>query len=191
MATIPPPMCAHEVSLEHNAVDVAFSKSGTQFAVLTYEGISIYSWDLKAKPSREPSLRHFLHFSNKNLRPLNMCFFGEKKLYITKTTDFGCEVQELNVENEQFITTLQIHNSYGISIFADVCHRSIWVSEQGRNQRIYSLFTTEDGNVPSFNAENDIPSNHDICWAAAVQSTKTEVMRTCIYHKFHLINASY
>ena len=42
LAGVPPPMAHNELSLDSNAIDVAFSKSGTRIAVLMNNSFAIY-----------------------------------------------------------------------------------------------------------------------------------------------------
>ncbi len=78
LANIPPPMALHELALDQNAIDVAFSQSNTRLAVLHETSISVFDWDIESKVPKPPSLQ----FTIKTvLTPgtynRQICFYGE------------------------------------------------------------------------------------------------------------------
>ncbi|PSN68687.1 IkappaB kinase complex, IKAP component [Corynespora cassiicola Philippines] len=56
IANVPPPMSLQQLGLQHKAVDVAVSMSGTHLAVLADAEVAVYSLDMKRRPVPLPSL---------------------------------------------------------------------------------------------------------------------------------------
>ena len=81
MAGVPPPMAHNELALESNAIDVAFSKSGSRIAVLMNNKLSIYLWSLKSRPVPIPIIESSYPLSDDPAsRPRQIAFLDENEV---------------------------------------------------------------------------------------------------------------
>ncbi|KAF2004864.1 elongator complex protein 1 [Amniculicola lignicola CBS 123094] len=81
IANIPPPMAFKEVSLEHKAMDVAVSISGTRLAVLSNIDIAVYALDMLKRPVPLPSLL-WRSDLGKGCCPRHVAFIGDDQIVI-------------------------------------------------------------------------------------------------------------
>lgn len=56
-ANVPPPMSLFDISVESSAIDVAFGRQNTSFAVLHGKGVDVYEWPVKNGRWIKPSLK--------------------------------------------------------------------------------------------------------------------------------------
>lgn len=78
---IPPPMALHEVSLEHNIIDVAFDAPSSAFAVLHHRGIAMFGWDIINADHIPPKLVGQYLYSQEALgngHPTQICYHGKQ-----------------------------------------------------------------------------------------------------------------
>ncbi|KAI5289157.1 hypothetical protein KEM54_004314 [Ascosphaera aggregata] len=158
MATVSPPMAGHEVELDENAIDVAFSRSGRQFAVLTKSGISVYTWSLNKRPTPEPKLSCSFAFDEKLTRRLRLAFLAESHVIcVGQSPELGTELRKINLETKETSIELQPADVARISsLFPDIDHHSIWFLENDRNGKCsYSFAADVDTNI----LKNLIPHN--------------------------------
>ncbi|KAK2799452.1 hypothetical protein FQN51_006939 [Onygenales sp. PD_10] len=171
LANVPPPMAAFDVSLDSNAIDVAFSKSSTQFAVLTPTGFSLYSWDLKATPAADPELKSFYPVSNPGSRPKRIVFLGENEVYVLKQSYSQDDIEKTVLDTKETTTVYQPTDSIFLSsIFPNIQQTSLWISQEGQNRRAGSYFMTSSDENTGYLSEipHDGPSQ-ETCWADATQ----------------------
>jgi elongator complex protein 1 len=74
-------MSLHQLGLKHCAVDVAVSKSGTRLAVLSDNGVSLYSMDITKRPVPVPSLL-WRSDSLEGHVPRHVTFLGDEQVCI-------------------------------------------------------------------------------------------------------------
>ncbi|CAG8976503.1 hypothetical protein HYALB_00006000 [Hymenoscyphus albidus] len=55
-ANVPPPMAAHDLEVQENAIDIAFNHDGSLMAVLHLKGIALFEMNLNSSSSSPPSL---------------------------------------------------------------------------------------------------------------------------------------
>ncbi|PGH27475.1 hypothetical protein AJ80_00715 [Polytolypa hystricis UAMH7299] len=173
--TIPPPMAAHEVPLEANAIDIAFSKSGTQIAVLTMNGFYLYNWELKLKPTPEPTLKSFYPFSDISGRARRIVFLKEDEVYVLRQNGpFGEHIERTVLETGETAPVLQ-EREPGIvtSIFPDLDQNSLCLYQEGGTRKHGSYFTTSVENGDQTLAPAECPAQ-DTYWHAAIQLANGE-----------------
>ncbi|KAF2710609.1 elongator complex protein 1 [Pleomassaria siparia CBS 279.74] len=81
VANVPPPMSLHQLELEHKALDVALSMSGTRMAVLSDMGISIYSLDVRKRPIPLPTLLWSSEVPGGRC-PRHLTFVGDEQVFV-------------------------------------------------------------------------------------------------------------
>nr|KMM73499.1 IKI3-like protein [Coccidioides posadasii RMSCC 3488] len=175
VATIPPPMALCEMPLDYNAVDIAFSKSGTKIAVLTSEGIAIYSWQLRTSPPPEPSLDYFYPFPQMSKRPRHIAMLDENIIYVLMQTDmFSEEVERIDIDTKEVTIVLSSTESDRlVSIFPNLEQSMLWIAQAtpGRKHFSYSYISNEGGNDVSPSSWPESPAQ-ETSWAAATTSTE-------------------
>ncbi|KAK2813112.1 hypothetical protein FQN50_000789 [Emmonsiellopsis sp. PD_5] len=171
LANVPPPMAAFDISLDSNAIDVAFSKSSTQFAVLTPTGFSLYSWDLKATPAADPELKSFYPVSNPGSRPKRIVFLGENEVYVLKQSYSQDDIEKTVLDAKETTTVYQPTDSIILSsIFPNIQQTSLWISQEGHNRKAGSYFmTSSDANTGYLSEIPHEGPSQDTCWAYATQ----------------------
>ncbi|KAF2196937.1 elongator complex protein 1 [Delitschia confertaspora ATCC 74209] len=81
VANVPPPMSLLQLPLQHAAVDVAISKSGTQLAVLSNYDVSVYALDITKRPVSAPRLLWRSDpLDGHSLRQVS--FIGDDKIFV-------------------------------------------------------------------------------------------------------------
>ncbi len=105
-ASVPPPMALHDLCLSRNAIDVAVSPANAEehkalVAILHREGITLYEWDVTAKPPTPPSFKWFSNVFQPDLPNkilLQISFSDEKTLSVLSTDISGSTVCAVDVE---------------------------------------------------------------------------------------------
>lgn len=70
-----------QLPLDHNVVDVAFSRSGTRLAVLSDKDVALFTFDLQKRPVARPSLLWRNNFSEGH-SPRHVAFVGDDQLCV-------------------------------------------------------------------------------------------------------------
>lgn len=84
-ANVPPPMALHEITVQQNIYDAAFSADSTVIAVLHWGGVAIYTWDIASKSPSPPSLKNNITFMQSPMdeeQPQQICFSGDHDILI-------------------------------------------------------------------------------------------------------------
>ncbi|KAF2461618.1 IKI3 family-domain-containing protein [Lineolata rhizophorae] len=106
-ANVPPPMALHEINLETNAVDVAFSRSGQRISVLHKGSVALYSYKLLGKPIPQPVLEGRCAFPDpEGCRPRQIRFLGDSKAVVVAATSFGEEIFCIDFDENQVVPFL-------------------------------------------------------------------------------------
>ncbi|KAI2082021.1 putative elongator complex protein 1 [Ophidiomyces ophidiicola] len=170
VAAIPPPMALYEVALDYNAVDVAFSNSGTKIAVLANEGFALISWKLGSVPPPEPQLDRFYAFSQTSKRPRRIAIVGETDVYVLMQDDISLDMIKLldiDTQNEK-IAFASAESDRLSSIFTDLEQNTIWISKTSGGQKATSYsYISRDGDSTSPTPWYDSPSQA-ATWASAL-----------------------
>lgn len=131
----PPPIYGHEVPLNDNAVDVAFSKSGIHFAVLTNSHIAVYSWQLKSVPIKGPVLECTIPFANNKARHTQVVFVNEDEIYVSTCPrdSRDAEIERMHLETKD---SLQIPSELASTslIFTDVAQDLLGLYSQDQKR---------------------------------------------------------
>ncbi|PGH16468.1 hypothetical protein AJ79_01799 [Helicocarpus griseus UAMH5409] len=168
LSNVPPPMAAFDFALESNAIDVAFSKSSTQFAVLTMKGIYLYGWDLKAGPAAEPEFKATYPLSNTPSRPRRVVFLGENEIHVLNQHGYSQEdIERTAIDTKETATVYQQKDASILSsIFPNLQQDSLWICEEGRNRKAGSYFKLSP--EASGGLLTEIPHDgpaQETCWA--------------------------
>lgn len=73
-------MALHTLALQHKAIDVAISKSGSRLAVLSDRGLALYALDLHKRPIPKPVLI-WQSDAIKSHSPRHVAFVGDKEMF--------------------------------------------------------------------------------------------------------------
>lgn len=106
LASVPPPMALHELSLSENAIDVAVGtiRSGKHkvlIAVLHREGVTMYELDMNAKLRTPPSFKWItkvIHSELPNIVHQQVSFSNEQTLSVLSSDASGSAVSALDIE---------------------------------------------------------------------------------------------
>lgn len=74
-------MSLHQLRLDHKAVDVAVSKSGTRLAVLSDKDVAVYSMDITKRPVPKPSVV-WRSSTLEGHVPRHVAFTGDEQIYV-------------------------------------------------------------------------------------------------------------
>ena len=171
-------MAHNELALDSNAIDVAFSKSGTRIAVLMNNRFSIYLWSLKTRPVPIPILESSYPLSDAIAsRPRQIAFLDENEVYVLK--DDGpnsSHIERTHLETRVTELAYQSADSEQLaSIFAGIGHQALWLSHTLQPSRPATYSSIE----PSLEGVSVAPwaesPNVDTRWARAVSISDEEV----------------
>ncbi|ODH23951.1 hypothetical protein ACO22_05347 [Paracoccidioides brasiliensis] len=172
LSNVPPPMAAYDISLESNAIDVAFSKSSSQFAVLTMTGIYLYAWNLKAVPTADPELKAIYPLLNASSRPRRIAFLEENELYVLNQRGYSQQDIEKTLVNMQETTTVYQSKDANMlsSIFPNTLQNSLWICQEGRTRKpgLYFKLSSEGPSGLLEEILHESPTQ-ETCWANAIQ----------------------
>ncbi|KAJ5501455.1 hypothetical protein N7453_006272 [Penicillium expansum] len=178
MAGVPPPMAHNELTLDSNAIDVAFSKSGARIAVLMSNTLSIYLWSLKSRPVPVPILESSYPLSDApTSRPRQVAFLNENEVYVLKDNGPNSSHIErtiLDTRTTEFVYQAADEEQLA-SIFAGIGHQALWFSHARQPARPVSYSSIEES--PSGNLDiapwGESP-NVDSHWARVVSISEDE-----------------
>lgn len=165
-------MSLYEISLDYNIVDVAFSKSGTNKAVLTTSGFALYTWELKRGVAQEPQFAFFHSFSQPTERARQISFLSEDDVYVLKQNEFGQDkINRINISTKEEETIFVPEMLDCISaIFPDLRQGALWIAMNAHNSKARSYFyiSNEVPESPSVVPWSDSPTS-DTIWAHAIK----------------------
>lgn len=164
-------MAAEEVCLDANAVDVSFSKSGMQFAVLTNSEVSLYSWDVQAKPPTAPKLQYRHTLSKTGTRPRRITFLNENEVYIIEESGYNEEIiNRLAVDTGEINPVYENRKSEQLtSISADLEHSSLCMYQDEKGRKGGSYFEASyDKDIKSLVTTQQANPNQDTFWHNAI-----------------------
>jgi elongator complex protein 1 len=178
IAAVPPPMSFCEISLEHNAVDVAFSRSSSRIAVVTTGGISIYDWDLKGAAAREPKLINTYNFLKKCERGRRIAFVGESYVYVLKQRSllYG-EIEKITLATGERTIVLKCESSDRLSfMFSSLQHDELWVARRTLQKKwqSYSFLSSDPDSASTIMTWDQSPAQ-ETSWALASQLAEENV----------------
>lgn len=173
LSGVPPPMAHHELKLNSNAIDVAFSKSNSRFAVLMKDHFSVFLWPIKNKLVQPPVLEssHQLPEAPES-RPRQIAFLNENEVYILR--DNGPNNTQIECTALETRSTKIVHKSGEseqlYSIFTAVGHVGLWFSHTLHPGMIisYSSITSSSSHKSEITAWNESAAINTY-WAKAVQ----------------------
>lgn len=161
-----------EISLDSNAIDVAFSKSGTRMAVLTLDGVFLYTWELKNVSSLNLKLENAFPFTQSSERGRQIAFLGDTDVYVLRQRDFSQgEIERIDVTSAEKFPVFEPTDMERISyIFSDLGQEVLWLA-QGTKQKkglSYSVLSTDSSGLPSVTPWAESPGQ-ETSWALATQ----------------------
>jgi elongator complex protein 1 len=179
MAGVPPPMAHNELTLESNAIDVAFSKSGSRIAVLMSDRLSVYLWSLKSRPVPVPILESSYPLSYAiTSRPRQIAFVNENEVYVLKDNGPNSSCIERTILDTR--TTESVYQAADseqlASIFAGIGHQALWFSHARQPARPLSYSSIELSSSGNLDIAPWAESpNVDSHWARVVSISEDEV----------------
>lgn len=171
-------MAHNELALESNAIDVAFSKSGTRIAVLMSNRFSIYLWSLKSRPVPIPILESSYPLSDATAnRPRQIAFLGDNEVYVLKDNGLSSShIERTQLETRVTESVYQSADSEQLaSIFAGIGHQALWLSHIPQPARPASYSSIEVSSEGVEIAPWVESPNVDSHWARAVSISEDEV----------------
>ncbi|KAJ5112266.1 hypothetical protein N7532_000311 [Penicillium argentinense] len=175
LAGVPPPMAHNELALDSNAIDVAFSKSGTRIAVLMKDSFSIFLWALKSRPVPVPILESSYPLSDASTsRPRQIAFVDENEVYVLREPKPNSTIIEKTMLETR--STEVIHEALGTrfsSIFPGIGHDSLWISHKPISGATYSSIPSGSEGDAAVDLWTESPSI-DTPFARAVSISEDE-----------------
>lgn len=166
-------MYGHEIILDDNAVDVAFSKSGLRFVVLTTSGVAVYSWQLKEIPVKTPVLECTVSFANIKARHVQVAFVNEDEIYVLTCPRDSQDnaIERIRLDTKDSVQ-LDLKLSSISSIFTDVAHGFLGLYSQ--EQKRFFLTHNNGSDLIVDPEYHDYPSV-DAAHFSAVKTVDDEV----------------
>ncbi|KAL4964770.1 Elongator subunit IKI3 [Aspergillus stella-maris] len=178
LSGVPPPMAHNELALESNAINVAFSKTGTRIAVLMNDRFSVFLWSLKSRPVPIPILESSYPLSEeKDSRPRQITFINDNEVYVLRSRgpNDTC-IERTTLETRETKVVYEAADSEQLdSMFASLGHEALWFSHvpQPGQPVAYSnivMSSSENFQVVPW-AQSPTVDTH---WAKAVQISEDE-----------------
>jgi elongator complex protein 1 len=172
-------MAHNELALDSNAIDVAFSKSGTRIAVLMIDRFSIFLWSLKSRPVPVPILESSYPLSDeKHSRPRQIAFINDNEVFVlrNRAPDNTC-IERTTLETRKTKVAYEASSSEQlVSISTSLGHEALWFSNVPRpGQTVaYSRITMPTLDEFRINPWTQSPAV-DTYWAKSVQVSGDEV----------------
>lgn len=172
-------MAHNELALESNAIDVAFSKSGTRIAVLMSNRFSIYLWPLKSRPVPVPILESSHPLSDApTSRPRQIAFLNDNEVYVLMDNESNSShIERTILDTRSTESVYQAADSEQLaSIFAGIGHQALWLSHTPQTARPVSYSSIELSPAGDFATAPWVESpNVDSHWARVVSISEDEV----------------
>ncbi|KAL4873175.1 hypothetical protein BDV12DRAFT_209116 [Aspergillus spectabilis] len=178
LSGVPPPMAHNELALDSNAIDVAFSKTGTRIAVLMKDHFSVYLWSIKSRPVPAPILESSYPLPDDNdSRPRQIAFINDNEVYILRTRgpNNTC-IERTTLETRETKVAYEAADSEQlVSIFTSLGNESLWFSHtpQPGQPVAYSNITIASPDEFRVTAWTESPGV-DTYWAKAAQVSDEE-----------------
>lgn len=177
-ANVPPPMSLCDIELQSCAVDASFSKSGARIAVLTAEGISIYSWSPKSKPVGPPKLETTIPSTTPGeYRPRRISVLNENEVYVLKHGDASQPVIERTLVDDQktAIVYQPSEPEHVLSMFSSIDQDKLWISRRRKGKSVsYLTIASDSENVRDGQLWEQSPGPETV-WAESVHLNDNEV----------------
>jgi elongator complex protein 1 len=142
MANVPPPMAFHTLTLKHNAIDVAVSKSGCRLAVLSASDLSLYALDMAKRPIPKPVLVWRSDTMTAHC-PRHVAFVGDESLFCLTDKWDEDESELWACEGKQLMPLGPIIETEGVSsLVSNVDYDTLCI--QFRNGALHTVDTKEN-----------------------------------------------
>lgn len=173
-------MAHNELPLDNNAIDVAFSKTGTRIAVLMKDHFSVFLWSLKARPVATPILESSYPLSGApDSRPRQISFLQDNEIYILMTGGpNNAQIERTALETRETKIAHQAADSeHFFSIFASFDHEALWFSHVTQPGKSITYSSIIPQSVDEFAVTPCTQSPAvDTYWAEVVQVSDDEVI---------------
>ncbi|KAJ5320331.1 hypothetical protein N7508_000614 [Penicillium antarcticum] len=177
LAGVPPPMAHNELAMDSNAIDVAFSKSGTRIAVLFSNSFAVYIWSLKSRPVPIPILESSYPLPDEPAsRPRQIAFLNDTEVFVLRNTGPNASrIERTILERRTTEAVYEAADSEQLSsIFAGIGHEALWLSHASQPGRPVGYSSIEMSlNNPDIVPWGDSPSV-DSHWARVVSISEDE-----------------
>jgi elongator complex protein 1 len=135
-------MAFYILALKHEAIDVAFSESGSRLAVLSNTDVALYELNLNKRPVPKPTLL-WKSDAFKSTYPRHVAFVGDEQLFCVTDNWDENESCLWRSEGTDFIPRGPIIEAEGISsLLSDVDYKALFV--QFQSGALHQLDTTEE-----------------------------------------------
>lgn len=172
-------MAHNELSLDSNAIDIAFSKSGSRIAVLMKDHFSVFAWPLKTRPVPGPILESSYPLSDAmDSRPRQIAFLNETEVYVLKDAyPNNTHVERTTLETRVTKLAYQAADSERLfSIFPSLGHETLWLSHVNQIGQPISYSNIEQISPDEIQLAPWIQCpTVDTYWAKAVQVSEDKV----------------
>ncbi|KAL4906464.1 hypothetical protein BDW74DRAFT_132824 [Aspergillus multicolor] len=178
LSGVPPPMAHNELPLDANAIDVAFSKSGTRIAVLSNDHFSVYLWSFKSRPVPAPILESSYPLSaEKDSRPRQITFINDNEVYILRSRgpNNTC-IERTTLETRETKVVYEAADSeHLVSMFSSLGHEALWFSHIPQPGHVisYSNITMPSSDGFQITPWTQSPAV-DTYWAKSAQISEDE-----------------
>lgn len=176
---MPPPMAHNELGLDSNAIDVAFSKTGTRIAVLMHDRFCVFLWSLKTRPVPVPILESSYPLSDdKDSRPRQITFINDNEVYVLRSRgpNNTC-IERTTLETRETKVVYESADSEQlVSMFASLGHEALWFSHTPKpGQSVaYSYLTMPSSDDSQITLWSESPAA-ETYWAKTAQISDDEV----------------
>ncbi|KAJ0420730.1 IKI3 family-domain-containing protein [Aspergillus carlsbadensis] len=180
LSGVPPPMAHNELALDSNAIDVAFSKTGTRIAVLMNDHFSIFLWSLKSRPAPVPILESSYPLSDeKHCRPRQIAFINDNEVFVLRNRGANntC-IERTTLETRETKVAYEAGDSEQlVSILTSLGHEALWFSNVARPGKTVAYFSITMPSPDEFriNPWTQSPAV-DTYWAKSVQISDDETV---------------
>ncbi|KAL2852834.1 IKI3 family-domain-containing protein [Aspergillus pseudoustus] len=135
LSGVPPPMAHNELALDSNAIDVAFSKTGTRIAVLMNDRFAVFLWSLKSRPVPIPILESSYPLSDEEgRRPRQIAFINDNEVFVLRNrgpNNTCIERTTLKTRETEVVYEAEVSEQL-VSIFTSLDHEALWFSNVSR-----------------------------------------------------------
>jgi elongator complex protein 1 len=134
-------MAFHTLTLQHNAIDVAVSKSGCRLAVLSENDLSVYALDMHKRPIPKPVLL-WQTTAIATHCPRHVVFVGDESIFCLTDKWDEDESYLWRSEGEQLVSLGPIIETEGVSsLVSDADYKTLCI--QFQNGTLHAVDTTE------------------------------------------------
>lgn len=151
-------MAFHTLPLQHKAIDVAISKSGSRLAVLSDRDLALYALDLHKRPIPKPVLL-WQSDAIKRHCPRHVAFVGDKQMFCLTDNWDEDESCLWRYAGEKLVPLGPIVEAEGVSSLAsDIDCDSLYIQLQNGAINVVNTAESSEGLPPQTSLMHKLPS---------------------------------